>query len=124
MKFGCFIISSIAIAIIGWVFLSEKDVSTKTVSKITEVPEENRKLSLEVINQLNNEKKQNDTIEKANDYLFTNDIFQGEKIWVDDVDSKWQVLQNTSTFTKANKVVSPGTSDEGFANSISANKFR
>ena len=65
MKFGCFIISSIAIAIIGWVFLSEKDVPTKTVSKITEVPEENRKLPLEVINQLNNEKKQNDTIEKA-----------------------------------------------------------
>ena len=65
MKFGSFIISLIAIAIIGWVFLSEKDVPTKTVSKITEVPEENRKLPLEVINQLNNEKKQNDTIEKA-----------------------------------------------------------
>mgnify|MGYP003324808158 CR=1 FL=1 len=70
MKFGCFIISSIAVAIIGWVFLSEKDVPTKTVSKITEVAEEDRKLPLEVINQLNNEKKQNDTIEKAkSDYL-------------------------------------------------------
>ena len=65
MKFGCFIISSIAVAIIGWVFLSEKDVPTKTVSKITEVAEKDRKLPLEVINQLNNEKKQNDTIEKA-----------------------------------------------------------
>ena len=61
MKFGCFIISSIAVAIIGWVFLSEKDVPTKTVSKITEVAEKDRKLPLEVINQLNNEKKQNDT---------------------------------------------------------------
>jgi len=64
-----------------------------------------------------------DNIEKANDYLFTNDIFKGEKIWVDDVDSKWQVLENTSSFTKTNKVASPGTSDEGFASSISANKF-
>lgn len=65
MKFGCFIISSIAISIIGWVFLSEKDVPKKTVSKIIEAPGENRKLSLEVINELNNEKKQNDSIEKA-----------------------------------------------------------
>lgn len=65
MKFGCFIMSSIAIAIIGWVFLSEKDVPKKTVSKIIEAPEENRKLPLEVINQPNNEKKQNDSIEKA-----------------------------------------------------------
>ena len=65
MKFGYFIISSIAIAIIGWVFLSEKDVPKKTVSKIIEAPEENRKLPLEVINQPNNEKKQNDSIEKA-----------------------------------------------------------
>ena len=38
---------------------------TKTVSKIIEAPGENRKLSLEVINELNNEKKQNDSIEKA-----------------------------------------------------------
>ena len=65
MKFGCFIISSIAIAVIGWVFLSEKDVPKKTVSKIIEAPRENRKLPLEVINELNNEKKQNDSIEKA-----------------------------------------------------------
>lgn len=65
MKFGCFIISSIAISIIGWVFLSEKDVPKKTVSKIIEAPGENRKLSLEVINELNNEKKQNNSIEKA-----------------------------------------------------------
>ena len=65
MKFGCFIISSIAIAIIGWVFLSEKDVPTKTVSKIIEAPGENRKLPLEVINQLTNEKKQNDSKETA-----------------------------------------------------------
>ena len=65
MKFGCFIISSIAIAVIGWVFLSEKDVPKKTVSKIIQAPGENRKLPLEVINELNNEKKQNDSIEKA-----------------------------------------------------------
>ena len=65
MKFGYFIISSIAIAIIGWGFVAEKDVPTKTVSKIIEAPEENRKLPLEVINQPNNEKKQNDSIEKA-----------------------------------------------------------
>ena len=50
MKPGCFIISSIVIAIFGWVFLSQKEIPSKKVSEINEHPQEAKQISLEVIN--------------------------------------------------------------------------
>ena len=50
MKPGCFIISSIVIAIFGWVFLSQKETPSKKVSEINEHPQEAKQISLEVIN--------------------------------------------------------------------------
>ena len=50
MQPGCFIISSIVIAIFGWVFLSQKEIPSKKVSEINEHPQEAKQISLEVIN--------------------------------------------------------------------------
>ena len=50
MQPGCFIISSMAIAIFAWVFLSQKETPSKKVSKINELTQEAKQISLEVTN--------------------------------------------------------------------------
>ncbi len=50
MQPGCFIISSMAIAIFAWVFLSQKETPSKKVSKINELTQEAKQISLEITN--------------------------------------------------------------------------
>ena len=71
MQPGCFIISSMAIAIFAWVFLSQKETPSKKVSKINELTQEAKQISLEVINSTTTEshssssKKEKDSSESS-----------------------------------------------------------
>jgi hypothetical protein len=64
-----------------------------------------------------------DNVYTANDYLFEKDVLVGDKVWIDNVDSKWNVIQKSNVFN--NQVQLTGTTtdeDTGFGKSISANQ--
>ena len=67
MQPGCFIISSMAIAIFAWVFLSQKETPSKKVSKINELTQEAKQISLEITNSTTTGKSHSPSPKKEKD---------------------------------------------------------